>query len=71
MTVPKNDTYKDYVRYAEHCIETARILRHQEARSLHREMAAEWIRLAQRLAEDAALGARPAVPRRKISQQTR
>ena len=20
MTVPKNDTYKDYVRYAEHCL---------------------------------------------------
>jgi hypothetical protein len=49
-----------YTRYAEHCVETARTLREQEARILHREMAAEWIRLAQLIAEEVALGARSA-----------
>jgi hypothetical protein len=33
MTMPKNDKYKDYARYAERCF-------------IQREMAAEWLRLA-------------------------
>jgi hypothetical protein len=46
MTVPKNDTYKDYVRYAEHCLNMVATTQDQESRSIQREMAAEWLRLA-------------------------
>ena len=46
MTVPKNDTYKDYVRYAEHCLNMVATTTDQESRSTQREMAPEWLRLA-------------------------
>jgi hypothetical protein len=44
----------EYTHYAEHCVETAKILPNQEDRSLHREMAAEWLRLAQLISEEKA-----------------
>jgi hypothetical protein len=40
MPVPKNDTYKDYARYAEHCLNIAAAATDQESRSIQREMAA-------------------------------
>jgi hypothetical protein len=46
LAVPKNDTYKDYVRYAEHCLNMVASTRDQELRCIQREMAAEWLRLA-------------------------
>jgi hypothetical protein len=46
MTVPEDDTYKDYVRYAEHCLNMVAATTDQESRSVRREMAAEWLRLA-------------------------
>jgi len=58
LGIANADKAAEYTRYAEHCVNTARTLREQEARVLHREMAAEWIRLAQLAAEDVALGAR-------------
>ena len=45
MTMPKNDKYKDYVRYAENCLNMMAGTTDQE-RSIQREMAAEWLRLA-------------------------
>jgi len=68
VAISTADTAAEYTRYAEHCVETARKLRGQEARTLHREMAAEWIKLAQRLVEEATLSARPTTKRRKTSQ---
>ena len=44
MTMPKNDKYKDYARYAERCLVTATT--DQESGYIQREMAAEWLRLA-------------------------
>ena len=44
--VPQNESYKDYARYAEHCLNVAHQLTDQESRRIHREMAAEWLRLA-------------------------
>jgi hypothetical protein len=44
--MPSNDTYKDYVRYAEHCLNAVPVTTDQESRGIHREMAAEWLRLA-------------------------
>ena len=46
MTVLKNDTYKDYTRYAEHCLNMVAAITDQEGRRVQREMAAEWLRLA-------------------------
>ena len=40
MTVPKNDKYKDYARYAEHCLNMVASTRDQELRCIQREMAA-------------------------------
>ena len=42
MTVPKNDTYKDYARYAEHCLNMMAGTTDEESRRIQREMAAEW-----------------------------
>ena len=44
--MPQNDSYKYYARFAEHCLNVAHQLTDQESRRLHREMAAEWLRLA-------------------------
>ena len=46
MTVPKNDTHKDYARYAEHCLNMVAATTDQELRRIQREMANEWLRLA-------------------------
>ena len=41
--MPKNDKYKNYTRYAGHCLDMAAATTDQEMRSLQREMAAEWL----------------------------
>ena len=46
MTLPKNDKFKDYTRYAEHCLNMVAATTDQELRSLRRDMAAEWLRFA-------------------------
>ena len=46
--MPKNDKlFKDYARYAEHCLNMMATPTDQESRSIQREMAAEWLRLAE------------------------
>jgi hypothetical protein len=50
MAVPKNNTHENYVRYAEHCLKMVPLAPDQEYRNVQREMAAEWLKLA-----DAAL----------------
>ena len=37
---------KDYVRYAEHCLKMVPLAPDQEYRNVQREMAAEWLKLA-------------------------
>jgi hypothetical protein len=44
--MPENDKFKDYARYAEHCLNMVAATRGQDWRSIQREMAAEWLRLA-------------------------
>jgi hypothetical protein len=46
MPIPKNDKHKDYARYAAHCLDMVTTTKDQEARSINREMAAEWLKLA-------------------------
>ena len=46
MPALKNDKFKDYTRYAKHCLNMVASTRDQELRCIQREMAAEWLRLA-------------------------
>ena len=46
MTVQKGEKHKEYARYAAHCLNMLTITKDQESRTIQREMAAEWIRLA-------------------------
>ena len=46
MQIPKNDTHKAYVRYAEHCLNRVSTIKDQGDRAINREMAAEWLKLA-------------------------
>ena len=46
MTMAMNHTYRDYARYAEHCMKMVIAITDQELRRIQREMAAEWLRLA-------------------------
>ncbi len=46
MAILKNDKHKDYSRYAEHCLTTVTTTKDQDARAINREMAAEWLKLA-------------------------
>jgi hypothetical protein len=45
---PKTDKHEEYVRYAEHCLAMAKLAPDQASRSIQREMAAEWLRLAEK-----------------------
>jgi len=55
--ISKADKADEYMHYAEHCMKTARTISDREPRTLHRQMAAEWIKLAQAMAEDESLDA--------------
>jgi hypothetical protein len=46
VAIPKNDKHKDYARYAERCLQMVTVATDQESRAIQREMAAEWLRLA-------------------------
>jgi len=46
MALPKNDKHKEYARYAEHCLQMVPMAPDQEYRSIQREMAVEWLKLA-------------------------
>jgi hypothetical protein len=46
MAVWKNDKHKEYTRFAAHCLHMVAVTRDQETRSIQREMAAEWLHLA-------------------------
>ena len=48
MKKPKTDKHEEYVRYAEHCLAMAKLAPDQVSRTIQREMAAEWLRLAEK-----------------------
>jgi hypothetical protein len=50
MAISKNDKHKEYAHYAAHCLEMVPAAPDQEFCDIQREMAAEWLKLA-----DAAL----------------
>jgi hypothetical protein len=45
-SVPKSDKHKEYARYAAHCLSIIPATKDQDAHAINREMAAEWLRLA-------------------------
>ncbi len=46
MATPKNHKHKEYARYAEHCLNLVASTKDQDSRCINREMAAEWLKLA-------------------------
>ena len=46
MAIPKNGKHKEYALYAEHCFAMSEIAADQNSRIIQREMAAEWLKLA-------------------------
>ena len=46
MTGPKNEKRKIYAHYAAHCLHMVTAARDQDSRTIQREMAAEWLKLA-------------------------
>jgi hypothetical protein len=46
MAILEIDKHKEYVRYAEHCLKTATVITDQKSRAVLREMAAEWLKIA-------------------------
>jgi hypothetical protein len=46
MAIPKNDKRKEYARYAAHCLNMVTAAKDQDSRAIQREMAAEWLRMA-------------------------
>jgi hypothetical protein len=47
MAILNIDKHKEYARYAAHCLGMVPAATEQEARVIQREMAAEWLRLAE------------------------
>ena len=46
MAILQNNKHKEYTRFASECLEMVAVTTDQESRSIQREMAAEWLRLA-------------------------
>jgi hypothetical protein len=46
MAVLKSNKHKEYAGYAAHCLNMVAATKDQAARALNREMAAEWLKLA-------------------------
>ena len=63
MADPKINKHKEYARYANHCLEMLTVAKDQESRSIQREMANEWLRLA-----DTLIAHHPVKPRGRRSR---
>ena len=58
MEIPKTGKHTEYARYAWHCLKMVEIAPDRKSRSIQREMAAEWLKLADQAAmEDVVVGA--------------
>jgi hypothetical protein len=51
----KSDKAMEYLDYARHCLAIVTKIPDQTSRVIHREMAAEWFKLADQAAADATL----------------
>lgn len=46
MAIPNGDKHEEYALYAEQCLKMAAIALDHKSRTIQREMAAEWLNLA-------------------------
>ena len=46
MALSKKEKHRKYARYAAHCLSVVPATKNQDDRAINREMAAEWLRLA-------------------------
>lgn len=46
MAISKGEKHKEYAGYATHCLNMVTITKDRDLRTIQREMAAEWLRLA-------------------------
>jgi hypothetical protein len=46
MAILDNDRFKEYTRFASHCLGMVTVTSDEEVRCVQREMAAEWLALA-------------------------
>ena len=46
MANQNNEKHKEYARYATHCLDMVTITKDRDAGAIQREMAAEWMKLA-------------------------
>jgi hypothetical protein len=51
MVDRSNEKREQYVDYATHCLQLAKVTTDRESRAILREMAAEWLKLAEGSAE--------------------
>jgi hypothetical protein len=54
VATSKSDTAIEYANYGRHCLKAVEALPDQDSRMLHREMAAEWFKLADQAAREGA-----------------
>jgi hypothetical protein len=52
VTISKSDKAIEYLDYARHCLKVVMKIPDQASRVIHREMAAEWFKLADQAAAD-------------------
>lgn len=52
MAASKSDKAVEYANYAQHCLQVVEVLPDQDSRMIHREMAAEWFKLADQAAHE-------------------
>jgi hypothetical protein len=50
MAIPKNEQHKQYTRYAGHRLNLVTSIKSQDDPTVNREMAAEWLKLADAIA---------------------
>ncbi len=46
MAIPKGEKHKEYARYAMYCLNMMTNTKDRDSRTIQREMAVEWMRLA-------------------------
>jgi hypothetical protein len=68
MADPKINKHKEYVRYANHCLDMLSAAKNHDSRSIQREMAGEWLRLADTLVAPHLVKARGRQPARRAGR---
>jgi hypothetical protein len=71
MANRKINRHNEYVRYANHCLEMMSVAKDHDSRSIQREMAGEWLRLADTLVAHHPVKPRGRQPARRAGTNAR